>query len=239
MEYVKKLEHERWSLCKKRIYCYCFQRDEIFIQSWCSQLTKLARNIAIAVCGSPPEDDQVVLETCTDTYFLINRIKCASPWFHYTDILWCTVSKILRLLLLLLAVSCAFLGHYTVSSYDLLTSFLGDLSVPSSGDIQRGFHSSWHFPDNQCFWNGYNTAWPCRGEPSSDHAVPIASTYCVRELSYKLSGLVLGLKPNILLTAHTKLAFLEPVCVRKIKQECTTVCSLNRTRNGKETANDK
>ena len=36
---------------------------------------------------------------------------------------------------------------------------------------------------NKCFWNRYNTAWPFRGEPISDHVVPTAATYSVRELS--------------------------------------------------------
>jgi hypothetical protein len=27
----------------------------------------------------------------------------------------------------------------------------------------------------ECFWNRYNTAWPLRGEPSSDHSVPTAA----------------------------------------------------------------
>jgi hypothetical protein len=38
-----------------------------------------------------------MLETCRGPYFLINWIKSASRWFHYTDIPWCTVSKILSL----------------------------------------------------------------------------------------------------------------------------------------------
>jgi hypothetical protein len=28
----------------------------------------------------------------------------------------------------------------------------------------------------KCFWNRYNAAWPYRGEPSSDHAVPTAAS---------------------------------------------------------------
>jgi hypothetical protein len=69
------------------------------LQSWCSQLTKHARNIPSAVCVAPPEDEQVMLETCRGPYFLINWIKSASRWFHYTctDILWCMVNKTLNL----------------------------------------------------------------------------------------------------------------------------------------------
>jgi hypothetical protein len=33
-------------------------------QSWHSQLTLHARNIPSAVCVAPPEDEQVILETC-------------------------------------------------------------------------------------------------------------------------------------------------------------------------------
>jgi hypothetical protein len=56
--------------------------------SWLSQLT-------LYVCAAPPEDEQVILETCTGSWFSINWMKIASRWFHYADILWCTVSKIL------------------------------------------------------------------------------------------------------------------------------------------------
>jgi len=35
---------------------------------------------------------------------------------------------------------------------------------------------------SKCFWKRHNTAWPCRVEPSSDHAVPTAAMYSVREL---------------------------------------------------------
>jgi hypothetical protein len=35
------------------------------LQSWCSRLTIYARNIPSAVCVAPPEDKQVMLETCT------------------------------------------------------------------------------------------------------------------------------------------------------------------------------
>jgi hypothetical protein len=31
---------------------------------WCSQLTLYAYNILSAVCVAPPEDEQVMLETC-------------------------------------------------------------------------------------------------------------------------------------------------------------------------------
>jgi hypothetical protein len=37
------------------------------LQSWCSQLTKHARNITSVVCVAPPEDEQVMVETCRDS----------------------------------------------------------------------------------------------------------------------------------------------------------------------------
>jgi hypothetical protein len=36
------------------------------LQSWHCQLTLYARNIPSAVCLAPPEDEQVLLETCRD-----------------------------------------------------------------------------------------------------------------------------------------------------------------------------
>jgi hypothetical protein len=65
------------------------------LQSWHSQLTFYARNISSAVCVAPPEDEQVMLETYRGPCFSINWMKSASHWFHYTDILWCTISKTL------------------------------------------------------------------------------------------------------------------------------------------------
>jgi hypothetical protein len=47
---------------------------------------------------APPEDEQVMVETCTGLWFSINWMKSASHWFHYTDMLWCTVSKTLSLI---------------------------------------------------------------------------------------------------------------------------------------------
>jgi hypothetical protein len=51
-----------------------------------------------AVCAAPPPvDEQVMLETCRGPWFSINWMKSASRWFHYNDILWCTVIKTLSL----------------------------------------------------------------------------------------------------------------------------------------------
>jgi hypothetical protein len=44
-------------------------------------------NIPGAVCVVPPEDEQIMLETCRGSWFWINWMKSASRWFHYTDIL--------------------------------------------------------------------------------------------------------------------------------------------------------
>jgi hypothetical protein len=55
-----------------------------------------ARNILNAVCAAAPEDEQVMLETYKRP-LILNKLneKCISC-FHYTDILWCTVSKTLN-----------------------------------------------------------------------------------------------------------------------------------------------
>jgi hypothetical protein len=37
-------------------------------------------------------------EICRGLWLSINWTRSASRWFHYTDILWCTVSKILSIL---------------------------------------------------------------------------------------------------------------------------------------------
>jgi hypothetical protein len=47
------------------------------------------------VHNSSPEDEQVMLETCRGLWFSINWMESASRWFHYTDVMWCTVSKTL------------------------------------------------------------------------------------------------------------------------------------------------
>jgi hypothetical protein len=43
----------------------------------------------------PPEDEQVMLETCRGPWFSIKWMKSASHWFHNTDVLWGKVSKTL------------------------------------------------------------------------------------------------------------------------------------------------
>jgi hypothetical protein len=51
------------------------------------QLTLYACNIPNAVCVTPPEDEQILLETCRGLWFSINWLKSASRWFHYTEML--------------------------------------------------------------------------------------------------------------------------------------------------------
>jgi hypothetical protein len=48
-------------------------------------LVLYARSIPNAVCRAPPEDEQVMLETCRGPWFSINLMKSASRWFHCTD----------------------------------------------------------------------------------------------------------------------------------------------------------
>jgi hypothetical protein len=51
------------------------------------QLTLYAHNIPNVICAAPPEDEQVMLETCRGLWFSINWMKSASRWFHYAVIL--------------------------------------------------------------------------------------------------------------------------------------------------------
>jgi hypothetical protein len=75
--------------------CHDSSCTAVKLQLWHSQLTLYASNIPSAVHVVPPEDEQVMLETCRGPWFSINWMKSASRWFHYTDILWCTVNKTL------------------------------------------------------------------------------------------------------------------------------------------------
>jgi hypothetical protein len=74
----------------KRHLLYCVRIMSVgcgSLQPCHSQLT-YAHSIPNAVCGSPPEDEQVrvMLETCRGLRFSINWMKSASRWFHYTEI---------------------------------------------------------------------------------------------------------------------------------------------------------
>jgi hypothetical protein len=72
-----------------------FYLNVSFLQPCHSQLTLYARNIPNAVCVAPPEEEQVMLETCRGPWFSINWMKSASRWFRYSDTLWCTTIKTL------------------------------------------------------------------------------------------------------------------------------------------------
>jgi hypothetical protein len=97
LAHIKEAPH-KWPL----VYRVCIMSVScgmiaVKLQSCHSQLTLYTHNIPSAVCLAPPEDEQVMLETCRGPWFSINWMKSASCWFHYTDILWCTVSKTLNL----------------------------------------------------------------------------------------------------------------------------------------------
>jgi hypothetical protein len=76
----------------KRRLVYCVRMSvgcgtvAVSLQSCHSQLTLYARNIPNAVCVTPLEGEQVMLETCRCPWFSIHWTKSASRWFHYTDI---------------------------------------------------------------------------------------------------------------------------------------------------------
>jgi hypothetical protein len=79
----------------KRHLVYCVRIMSVKLQPCHSHLTLYARNTPNAVCVAPSEDEQVMLETSRGLWFSINWMISASRWFHYTDILWCAVSKTL------------------------------------------------------------------------------------------------------------------------------------------------
>jgi hypothetical protein len=58
------LAHPQEALHKRHLV-YCVRVKSVSCYpDWCSQLTYHARNIPSAVCAVPPEDEQVMLETC-------------------------------------------------------------------------------------------------------------------------------------------------------------------------------
>jgi hypothetical protein len=84
------------STCYEHYLLILRRRNHLLLQSWHGQLT-YARNIPRALWIPPPYDEQVMLETCRGSWCTINWMKSASRWFHYTDILWCTVNRTLSL----------------------------------------------------------------------------------------------------------------------------------------------
>jgi hypothetical protein len=94
LAHPQKSLHKRHLVCRVRMSVGC-GTVVVSLQPCHSQLTLYARNIPNFVCLAPPEDKQVMLETCRGFWFSINWMKIALHWFHYTDILWFTVNKTL------------------------------------------------------------------------------------------------------------------------------------------------
>jgi hypothetical protein len=90
------LAHPQEALHKRHLV-YCVRIMSVAVL-WhgCSETATVPQPTVI-FCEAPPEDEQVMLETCRGLWFSINWMKSASRWFQYTDILWCTVSKTLSL----------------------------------------------------------------------------------------------------------------------------------------------
>jgi hypothetical protein len=129
----------------KRHFVYCVHpmsfgciRTEVPRQSWYSQLTQHARNIRSAVCVMPPEDEQVILETCKSP-LILNKLN--KKWITLVSLYWCNIflSGILHELCCLMCLvvrrhtvaECTRLfGCYELSIGEQLTVFLRAL-VPS------------------------------------------------------------------------------------------------------------
>jgi hypothetical protein len=87
------LDHPQEALHKRHLV-YCIRVMSV----GCIRIgVELVSTTPISVCVAPPEDEQVMLETCRGPWFLINWIKSAIHWFLYTDIVWCTVNKTFKL----------------------------------------------------------------------------------------------------------------------------------------------
>jgi hypothetical protein len=84
-----------YSICWESRASTCFEQYlRIFGRRYTNGIW-YACNIPNSICAVPPEDKQVMLETCRGLWFSINLMESASRWFHYTDIHWRTVSKTL------------------------------------------------------------------------------------------------------------------------------------------------
>jgi hypothetical protein len=70
----------------KRHLVYCMRKMSVGCDTSAVSLTLYARYIPSSVCVAPPEDEQVMLETCRGPWFSINWMKSASHWFHCTDL---------------------------------------------------------------------------------------------------------------------------------------------------------
>jgi hypothetical protein len=79
------LAHPQEALHKRHLV-YCVRVISVGYAILVQPTEKHARNIPSALFAAPPEAEKVMLETCRGSYCLINCIRSASRWFHYTDI---------------------------------------------------------------------------------------------------------------------------------------------------------
>jgi hypothetical protein len=85
-------------------------------------------------CATPPEDEQVMFETCRGSWFSMNWIKSASRWFHYTDVLRCTVSKTLSFTIRTYCVQIVVRLFYQIPSIFNLRNLAFDVPKPIVAD---------------------------------------------------------------------------------------------------------
>jgi hypothetical protein len=76
-------------LLHKRHSVYCVHVMSVGCTRMEASASILVQPTDITACVVPPEDTQVMLETCRGPKLLINWIKSTSHWFYYTDILRC------------------------------------------------------------------------------------------------------------------------------------------------------
>jgi hypothetical protein len=113
----------------------CFCTVAVSLQPCHSQLTLYARNTPNAFCAAPPEDEQVMLETCRGLRFPINWMKSASRWFHYTGITslkntkWYLLSTEWQKALLFPCISLSAAGHLTGWFFVLLNGAVPTVQV--------------------------------------------------------------------------------------------------------------
>jgi hypothetical protein len=80
--------HKRHLLCCVRVMSIGCGTVVVKLQPCHSQLTLYARSIPNAVCIAPPEDEQVMLETCRSLWLSIDWMKSASGW---VSVYWYTM----------------------------------------------------------------------------------------------------------------------------------------------------
>jgi hypothetical protein len=62
----------------------CFEHYLLILRKRYTNDTWYIACVLCQLTATPPEDEQVMLETCRDPWFLINWTRSASRWFHYT-----------------------------------------------------------------------------------------------------------------------------------------------------------